>query len=219
MSLRVHPKSGCRLSPSPEWQHFLDENAEGNHLIAWTSTDAFRRELTDRFLGRGLDRNELVFVLLPLDELTDLRPFTWRRAGLESLVASRRMRVHASEEVEGLGAPREAPPDAVRRLLGSWIREAVEGGYSGARILGRVAPLFFERIEDGIAAEIEEQVRPFRGHCTVLCLYRTAALDDPAHGVGALRVSRAHTHSILELPDGGVVCAPGPSDVPEGGRG
>lgn len=212
--------AGHPLSSPPEWQHFLDENAEGNHLVAWTSTDVFRRELTDRFLGRGLDRNELVAVLLPRDEMTDLRPFTWRGAGFESLVASRRVRILASEDVvESLVTPGKGGPDAVRRLLGSLIREAAEGGYAGARILGRVAPLFFERTEDAIALQIEEQVRPFQRHCTVLCLYRTAALDDPGHGVGAMRVSRAHTHSILELPDGGVVCAPWPPDLPAEGRG
>ncbi len=198
----------------------MDEYAEGNHLVAWTSTEPFLHELAQRFLGQGLDRDELAVVLLPRGELGLLRPFTWRGLGVPALVASGRMRVVPSEAIRGRvdGSP-EGRTQSMRRVLGSLIREAVEDGHAGLSILGRVAPLFFERAQDDAPVEIEEGVRPFRSHASVLCLYRTAALEDPRRHAAAVRLRRAHTHSLLEIPDGSVVCDPPPPDGPrEDGR-
>lgn len=220
MSLRVHPKSGRRLSSLLEWQRFVDEFSQGNHLLAWTSTEPFLRDLAERFLGQGLERDERAFLLLPLGDLGVLRHFTWRGQGFSALVGSGRMRVVPSEDVlPRLDGSSEGRKEGVRQLLGSLIREAFEGGHSGARILGRVAPLFFERAQDDAAVEIEEAVRPFRSSCTVLCLYRTAALQDPRRFDAAVRLRRTHTHSLLEVPDGAVVCDPPPSDRPREGGG
>ena len=198
----------------------MDAYAEGNHLVAWTSTEPFLYGLAERFLGQGLDRDELALVLLPRGELKLLRPFTWRGLGIPALRASGRMRVVASEAVRTRvdGSP-EGRTESMRRVLGSLIREALEDGHAGLRLLGRVAPIFFERAQDDAAVEIEEGVRPFRSHASVLCLYRTAALGDPRRHAGAVRLRRAHTHSLLEIPDGSVVCDPPPSDGPSEARG
>ncbi len=195
----------------------MDEFSQGNHLVAWTSSDPFLRDLGERFFARGLDRDELAFVLLPLGELGLFKEFAWRGQGLSTLVASGRMRVVPSEDILILldGSP-DGRTEATRRVLGSLIREALEAGRAGARILGRVAPLFFERAQDDAAVEIEEAMRPFRSHASVLCLYPTAALQDPRRYGAAVRLRRAHTHSVLEVPDGAVVCDPPSSDRPRG---
>ena len=193
----------------------MDEYAEGNHLVAWTSTEPFLGDLAARFLGQGLDRGERDIVLLPHGELGVLRPFTWRGQGLSTLVASGRMRVEPSEDVlPQLDGSSEDRTQATRRILGSIIREALEDGYEGVRLLGRVAPLFFERGQEDATVEIEDAVRSFRSSCSVLCLYRTAPLQDPRRYGAALRLRRIHTHSLLEVPDGGVVCDPPPSGGP-----
>ncbi len=195
----------------------MDEYAEGNHLVAWTSTEPFLRDLAARFLSRGLDRDELAFVLLPLGELGLLQDFVWRGSGVPALVASGRMRAVPSEDVVSrLDSAPEGPGEATRQVLGSLIRESLEAGHAGARILGRVAPLFFERGQEAAAADIEDAARSFRSSCSVLCLYRTAALGDPRSQSATVRLRRAHTHSILEIPEGGIVCDPPPSDPPQG---
>ncbi len=156
--------------------------------------------------------------MLPLAELGLLRRFSWRGHDIAALVASGRMRIMPSEDVLPLLVrPQGDRMEAARRLLGSAIREAGDGGRAGARILGRVAPLFFERTQDDAAVEIEEAVRPFRSHCSAMCLYRTATLEDPARCRAALRLRRAHTHSLFEVPDGTVVCDPPPADRPREG--
>ncbi len=198
----------------------MDECAEGNHLVAWTSSEPFLRDFAERFLARGLDRDELAFALLPLGELGLLRDFAWRGNNVSALVASGRMRIVPSEEVlSRLGSAPEGRAEATRQVLGSLIRESLEAGHAGARILGRVAPLFFERGQEAAAADVEDAVRSFRSSCSVLCLYRTAALGDPRHQGMAVRLRRAHTYSLLEVPEDGIVCDPPPSEPRREDRG
>lgn len=190
-----------------EWQRFLEERGPGDHLAAWGTSDAFLQDLSARFLEGGLNGDETVFVVLPRDDLGALQGFRWRGRDLAALVDLGCVSVSASEDfLASLPPTSDARRAAVRAFLRSAEAEVTHGGRKGLRVLGRVAPLCFERGDDAAAEEIEEAVQSLRPGHQVLCLYRTSALDDASRYAPATRLCRAHTHTLIELPDGAVVC-------------
>jgi hypothetical protein len=207
MNPRAAPEGREPVVPAhtSDWRRFVGERGTGDHVVAWGSSDAFLQDLSARFLEDGLDRSELVCVVLPRYDLEAIR--SRRGEDLAVLEESGRVKAVPSEDVE---ATVSASPDRATEIVGGFLREArreaERAGRAGVRILGRVAPLFFERREDGPAAGIEAAVQALRSCGLILCLYRTSSLEDPTRYFAAAELCRAHTHSLVELPGGPVVC-------------
>jgi hypothetical protein len=131
----------------------LAEELGGNHLVLWYRTDKGRAEAILRFLRNGADTDEMLAINLPLHELEDTEN-ALITAGLpvERLMSEGRLLLFASEEV----IPRNASNCScmIEAVTGLRDRAAAQG--RKLRLIGRVAPLFFERgdIESALAVEL-----------------------------------------------------------------
>jgi len=142
---------------------------------------------------------------MPRNNLDMIKGFVGNGMDIQTLTVSGYLRVAASED---LVASSTNLPGEIRKLLLSLIQEVEASGKTGLRILGRVAPLLFERGEDEIALMIEYLVHSLKGNYTLLCLYQSSSLDDPSRLGVAAKICQTHTHSLFEMSSGNVLVEP-----------
>lgn len=185
-----------------DWQGFMRKCSKGDHFAVWGSLRGLAPRILNQYLTDGLLRDELVLVVMPRNDLDVIKSFAWKGMDIQTLMTSGYVRVAASEDIMGSSTNL---PGEIRKLLLSLIQEVKASGKTGLRILGRIAPLLFERGEDKIALMIEELVHSLKGNYTLLCLYESSSLDDLSRFAVAAKLCEAHTHSMFELSNGNVL--------------
>lgn len=198
-----------------DWRALAADPAPGDHILFWSDGSVESDAVLELFLLGAIRRDDLLGIVLPERELGDMidRLSAW---GLEPdrLVAEGRLVTVASEDL----FPRDAEDRhrifaALAELLGT----AVVRGRAGLSVLGRVAPVFFERGDRRTAEMIEGVGHASRGQARILCLYDGRRLDLRRTRDAAALV-RLHTHAITGL-GGGRFFAEQVSAGPAPGRG
>jgi hypothetical protein len=146
----------------------IAEELGGNHLVLWYRTDKGRAQAVLDFLQKGADTDEMLAIILPLQELQETEnALTAAGFPVESLMNEGRLLLFASEEV----LPRNS--ENCRRIIeavtGLNRRAAAQG--RRLRLVGRVAPLFFERGDIESALAVELAADSSLGQAKLLCLY------------------------------------------------
>jgi hypothetical protein len=178
----------------------LAEELGGNHLVLWYRTDKGRAEAILRFLRNGADTDEMLAIILPLHELEDTEN-ALITAGfpVERLMSEGRLLLFASEEV----IPRNASNcrSVIEAATGLRDRAAAQG--RKLRLIGRVAPLFFERgdIESALAVELAPDSS--LGQARLLCLYDARSRERLPEADGQ-RIDDVHNRILHETSKGKV---------------
>lgn len=181
---------------APAWKHLFQHPPEGAHLIFWSDGSHDCDAAIETFLRGGIARDDLVMVVLPREELTELEDRMRARGfDLDEMVRGGHLFRAASEDV----GPRR--PEDVAKIpedTEAFRLFAKNLGKNGMTVLGRVAPLFFERGEQPMAELIERTAQEHHGDMRILCLYgaqniRHERLAD------AVALTRLHTHAITAL--------------------
>ena len=178
----------------------LAEELAGNHMVLWYRTDKGRAEAILRFLRNGADTDEMLAIILPLHELEDTEN-ALITAGfpVERLMSEGRLLLFASEEV----IPRNASDcrSVIEAATGLRDRAAAQG--RKLRLIGRVAPLFFERgdIESALAVELAPDSS--LGQARLLCLYDARSRERLPEADGQ-RIDEVHNRILHETSKGKV---------------
>lgn len=178
----------------------LAEELGGNHLVLWFRTAKGRAEAILRFLRNGTDTDEMLAIILPLQELQDTEN-ALIAAGfpVERLMSEGRLLLFASEEV----IPRNASDcrSVIEAATGLRDRAAAQG--RKLRLIGRVAPLFFERgdIESALAVELAPDSS--LGQARLLCLYDARSRERLPEADGQ-RIDEVHNRILHETSKGKV---------------
>jgi len=178
----------------------VTEELGGDHLVLWYRTDEGRARAILRFLQNGADTDEMLAIILPLQELQDTEN-ALIAAGfpVERLMSEGRLLMFASEEV----IPRDT--SNCRRII-----EAVKGLRDRAaaqgrrlRLVGRVAPLFFERGDIEGALAVEMAADSSLGQAKLLCLYDARSRERLPEANGQ-RIDDLHSRILHETLKGKV---------------
>jgi hypothetical protein len=178
----------------------LAEELGGNHLVLWFRTAKGRAEAILRFLRNGTDTDEMLAIILPLQELQDTEN-ALIAAGfpVERLMSEGRLLLFASEEV----IPRNASNcrSMIEAVKGLRDRAAAQG--RKLRLVGGVAPLFFERgdIESALAVELAADAS--LGQARLLCLY-DARIRERLPEADGQRIDDVHNRILHEISKGNV---------------
>jgi hypothetical protein len=183
-----------------DFESALDEGAGGNHLVLWYRTNKGRAQAILRFLRIGIDTDEMMAIILPLQELQDTEN-ALIAVGLpvERLMNEGRLLLFASEEV----VPREASDCKSMIEAVTGLRDMAAAQGRRLRLVGRVAPLFFERGDIESALAVELAADSSLGQARLLCLYDARSRDrlPEVHGQ---KIDDAHNHILHETSKGKV---------------
>ena len=179
-----------------EWTRILDGLRIGDHAILLYNDFGGLYPPVIRFMTQGLQANELVVVLLPVEEIA-----SWRDLFDEVLSRAQSGETSGSLQIIPLLPSRltqdTGPLDVVsmvRRLL----KDAEAENRTGVRVVARLAPALLDKGYDRNAIAIEKFAAAQRFPLKTLCLYEAAAITKAAAGV-VQDVVGAHTHSIAHV--------------------
>jgi hypothetical protein len=148
----------------------------------------------------GVRNGDLLAVVLPLRELENTEKALIReRFPVEKLMIEGRLLLFASEE---LLPPKGGGCEKMREaILALKARTDAQG--RNLRLVGRVAPMLFERgdVEGALAVEIAADSS--LGHAKLLCLYDARRREELPKG-HAQRIDDVHNHSLDETSRGSV---------------
>lgn len=183
-----------------EYGDTVAEEHGGDHLVLWYRTDKGRARAVLRFLQNGADTDEMLAIILPLQELQDTEnALIAARFPVERLMSEGRLLLFASEEV----IPRNS--SNCRRIIeavtGLRDRAAAQG--RRLRLVGRVAPLFFERGDIESALAVELAADSSLGQAKLLCLYDARSRERLPDANGQ-RIDDVHTRILHETSKGKV---------------
>ena len=169
----------------------------GNHLVLWYKTEEGRAKVIAQFLGPGVAGDSLIAIILPLRELRETEKHLRRlRFPVDRLLEEGRLSLFASEELLPAN-----PTDFSR--IGSALKELrlrADKQRRGLMLVGRVAPLLFERGECDEALVVEKEADSALGDAKLLCLYDTAA-QRTARKEYVDEVNRIHDGTFNERDD------------------
>ena len=186
----------------------LDERSEdaltggrgGDHLILWYLSDRTRARCIASFLNAGGDSDDVLVLMLPLRELGDLeRSMKRESVSIEKMLGLGKLAVFASEEL--LPCKRNKCVKLHDTL--EELRGMVKTDGRGLRIVGRLAPVLFERGDVEGALAVERTADAALGNARLLCLYDGRRMTDIDSGPGRL-IDDIHTHTLREDKDGRV---------------
>ena len=174
--------------------------ADGDHLVLWYRTAAVRARVVIEYLNCGDPDRDIYAIILPFREIQSVETSLAREGfPVERLMRQGRLHIFASEEIL---------PDAEGGLsrLGEtlgMLKAKAEAEGRGLRLVGRVAPVLFERGDVKGAMRVEEMADAGLGDAKLLCLYDGSKLADvPASH--ARQVDDAHAVVVYEEPGGRV---------------
>lgn len=176
------------------------EELGGEHSVLWYRTDEGRAKAVLSFLIQGIDTDEMLAIILPLQELQKTEDaLTKSSFPVEQLMRDGRLLLFASEEV----VPRDVSNcqniiDAIKGL-----RDMAASQGRMLRLVGRVAPMLFERgdIEGALAVELAADSS--LGQARLLCLYDARSRDKLPRADGQ-RIDDIHNHILQENKKGEV---------------
>jgi len=183
---------------APEWARVLDGLALGDHVIVLYNDFSGLEPPVKRFMIQGLQANELVVALLPIQEMDHWRGIldhvlTHAGSGAEA-GSVQIIPILPSRLTEDTG-----PLDVVsivRRVL----KDARAEGRTGVRVVGRLAPALLDKGFERNAVAIEKFVAQQRFPMKIMCLYdATQFAKAPASFLS--EVVGAHAHSIAHVSE------------------
>lgn len=182
-----------------DWRALAAGPRPGDHILFWSDGSIGSDAVLELFLRCAVNRDDLVGIVLPERELGDMidRLSVW---GLEPdrLLAEGRLVTTASEDL----FPRDAEDrQRIFAALAELLGTAVVRGRAGLSVLGRVAPVFFERGDRWMAEMIEGVGHASRGQARILCLYDGRRLE-LRQSRDAAALVQLHTHTITGLGEG-----------------
>jgi len=183
-----------------DYKGALAEGLGGNHLVLWYRTNKGRAQAILRFLRNGADNDEMMAIVLPLQELQETEN-ALIAAGLpvERLMSEGRLLLFASEELIPINA--SDCRSIVEAVTGLGDRAAAQG--RRLRLVGRVAPMFFERGDIESALAVELATDSSLGQAKLLCLYDARSRDRLPEADGQ-RIDDIHNHVLHETSKGKV---------------
>lgn len=174
----------------------LENPPPGAHLILWGDGSNECDAAIESFLRGGIVRNELVMVVLPREELGGFGGrMRSRGLDLDEMTRLGHLVRGTSEEI---GPRRQEDVARIPKEIDAFTLLAKNMGKTGLTVLWRVAPPFFERGENEMAALVERATQTHLGAMRFLCLY---GANDLRHGqfTDAVSLTRSHTHAITAL--------------------
>ena len=183
-----------------ESEKFLAKGTSGDHLVLWYRTDRGRARAVAKFLSLGVKGGDLMVIVLPLHELQETEEFLVReRLPVERLMNEGRLLLFASEEfLPG----KDCNCDNLRVAIeGLHVRAGSQG--RRLRLVGRIAPVLFERGDLESALTVEHTADSSLGEARLLCLYDARKLSG-FPGNDARKIDDVHSHSLDETMNGKV---------------
>jgi len=178
----------------------LCEEFGGNHLVLWYRTDDGRAQAVLRFLRQGIDTDDMLAIILPLQELQHTEDVLIEaRFPVERLMSEGRLLLFASEEV----APRDIHNCSEIIEAVSALRERAAAQGRELRLVGRVAPMLFERGDIEGAMAVEQAADSSLGQARLLCLYDIRSREKLPEADGQ-RIDHLHNHVMCENRKGKV---------------
>ncbi len=173
---------------------------DGNHLILWYRTDKVRAGVIMSFIKAGNIEKDTYGIILPFREIQSLEKSLMDEGfPVDRLMNESRLFLFASEEFLPHGDGNMPQLYMVYNALNT--KSKVMGGT--LRVIGRIAPVLFERGEVKGAMMIEEMADLGIGDSKLLCLYDgKKSKDVPEQHIK--KIDDLHTVVFYEDPDGSV---------------
>jgi len=178
----------------------LKETKSGDHLVLWYRTEKGRAKAITQFLLAGEVEKELLVLIFPFRELIELEKSLLEEGfPFEKALDEGRLLPFASEEFLPC---KEGNCKKLKPAI-QYLHSKARAQGRGFRLVGRIAPVLFERGDLKSARMIESIADDALGDARLLCLYdetRLAFLPD-GH---KQEINGLHTHSLQETDDGKV---------------
>ncbi len=173
---------------------------DGNHLVLWYRTEKVRAGVIMSFIKAGNIDDDIYGIILPFREIQSLEESLINEGfPVERLLKEGRLYLFASEEMLPTGNGN------VQHLLANLnvLKTKLKAKGRNLRLIGRIAPILFERGDWKGAMMIEELADSGIGESKLLCLYDgTKTKDVPDQHIK--EIDDLHSVVIYEDPDGSV---------------
>ena len=172
----------------------------GNHQVLWYRTDAGRTRAIAEFMRSGIKNGDLLVIVLPLRELQSTeKDLVIVKVPVQRLMREGRLLLFASEE---LLPGNESDCSKIKSAIAA-VHEKAKAEGRNLCLIGRVAPVLFERGDIKGALAVEFAADSSLGQARLLCLY-DARQRGKLSAESSDKIDELHTISYDETPSGGV---------------
>jgi len=200
----LYPRGVRRSGPmtgvlQPSHLSMLRSPEPGTHAILWSDGTSACDIAIETFLRGGVERDDMVMVVMPRKELADLEErLRARGTDLDSMVDEGHLFRSLTEDV----MPRhlEEVERMPRDMAAIW-EFARSVGKEGLTVLDRIPALCFDRGKQEMAERIEQTAQDNRGASRMLCLYDGKNLSAERFS-NAVSLTRMHTEALTAVGGG-----------------
>jgi len=171
----------------------------GTHAILWSDGTSACDIAIETYLRGGVERNDMIMVVMPRRELADLgERLRARGTDLDSMVDGGHLFRSLTEDV----MPHHLEDiERMTRDVGAIRDFARSVGKDGLTILDRIPSLCFDRGDQAMAERIERTTQGLRGGARLLCLYDGKNLSAERFS-DAVALTRMHTEALTAVGGG-----------------